>query len=547
MPRSISTFIFIAILGAGCGDEPSVVADSVYVNGKIYTVDAERSWADSVAIFDGRFIAVGSRQDIEKYVGDATNVVDLNGNMAMPGLHDAHGHLLLGGLQYTSSCLLTEGIAPREIISELQVCAEGKDPKEWLVAGGFWASQFPDDKPNKAILDAAFPNTPVFINEGSVHHALVNTKALEIANINESTLPPFGGSIPSDDNGELTGELIETATWLVTQHIPATPTDTNLRALEWAVREYNKYGITSVQEASAARNTMEALQSADNAGTLTLQVAAHFILESPKFGQESADELDRLFEQRSTFETPHVAVDFAKMWIDGSPTPPYFSEAGYDQSSNQAVDKNILIPQDRVSDIVGRLDSMGIKVKMHVAGAGATNVALNAIEFARGANPKSAIRHETGHSNLIIPEDFSRYRELNAVAEVSPSVWHIFGNTLGSPPQSAWQFKTILETGAIMTTGSDWPVTREPNFFPAVQGMLEHGEESIDLASAIDTLTINGALSVGWDQNAGSIEPGKFANMIVLDQNIFSAPVQEIGKTQVITTVFEGRVVYEVP
>jgi predicted amidohydrolase YtcJ len=544
--RQVHYFVLsIIFFLAGCTGEQGAIADAVFINGKVYTVDDDRSWAEALAIRDGKFVFVGNSSDVKRYIGDLTKVTDLKGSMVMPGLHDAHGHLLLGGLQFTSSCLLTTGATIDVLISELKACAAADDSTNWLVAGNFWAEQFPDGKPRKAILDAAFPDIPVYLNEGSVHHALVNSKALEIAGIDRNTADPPGGSLPKDSTGELTGELLETATWLVARHIPSTPKNVNLDALEWAIREYNKYGFTSVQEASGNRITMEALRSADRAGILTLRVAAHFILESPKFGQESVDELEELFANRSKYASPNVAVDFVKMWIDGSPTEPYFSEAGYDSEKNRPILDNILVPPERLGNILVQLDQLGVKVKMHVAGAGAANVALNAIEQARESNPNSEIRHETGHSNLIIPGDFKRYRELGAVAEVSPTVWQIFGTTLGSPPQAAWQFRTLSEHGALITMGSDWPVTREPNFFPAIQGMLQHGEESIDLATAIDTATINGATSTGWGQDMGSIEEGKIANMIVLDQNIFDIEPENIGRTRVMTTLFEGQVVYQ--
>ncbi len=538
----LSILMMISLLG--CVHREAEIADTVYINGEIYTVNAQRSWENAVAISDDKFVGVGTQDEMQQYIGDSTQVIDLNGAMVLPGLHDAHGHLLLGGLQFTSSCLLTEGISIDAIIVELNVCAEGKDPHAWLVAGAFWAAQFPHGKPDKSALDEAFPETPVYLHEGSVHHALVNSKALEIAGLDPYTAAPFGGSLPTNQEGELTGELLESATWLVSQHIPPTSAKTNLQALNWAIKQYNKHGITSVQEASANQSALEALRDAEEASTLNLQVAAHLILESPKFGQLPSEQLEQLFEERKQYESSHLAVDFVKMWIDGSPTPPYFTEAGFDLDAKQPLYDKILIPPERLSSILIRMDNLGVKVKMHVAGAGATHLALNAIAVAREVSPQSNIRHETGHSNLIIPDDFDRYLNLHVVAEMSPAIWHIFGATLGSPPQPAWQFRTILESGALMTTGSDWPVTPEPNFFPAIQGMLEHGAESIDLVSAIDTLTINGAISLGWDDKAGSIEVGKIANMIVLDRNIFDVPVQDIGKTRVLTTIFEGEVVY---
>jgi hypothetical protein len=232
------------------------------------------------------------------------------------------------------------------------------------------------------------------------------------------------------------------------------------------------------------------------------------------------------------------------MWIDGSPTPPYFTQADVDEH-NQVELSRILIAPEKLNEMVTRFDQAGIKVKMHVAGAGAARVALDAIEAARKANPQSSIRHELGHTNLVTGQDIPRFRQLNVVAEMSPSVWHLYGRTLGDPPQPAWQFRTLLEHGVLMTVGTDWVVTPTPNLFPGLQGMLLRGDESIDLPSALRMLTINGAIALGWEKTQGSLEPGKLANFIVLDRNLFEVPATDVSETSVLKTVFEGKVVYE--
>ena len=541
--KRIAAIALLSLGLHGCATVPTP-ADTLYLGGKIYTVDADRSWAEAIAVRGDRIVYVGNDEDASRYRGTSTDVVALDGAMVMPGIHDAHGHLLIGGLQFTSNCLLPTGAAPAEMVAALRSCARDAEAGDWIVAGTFWSNQFPNDQPNRAFLDEAFPDNPVYLHEGSVHHALVNARALAVAGIDKSTPNPPGGSIPKGVDDELTGELIESATWLVTQHIPPVDAALNLEAIRWASREYNRFGITSVQEAAANRPTLEALKAVDEAGNLTLRVAAHIILESPKFGGESNRKLEALLAERERYASPHVAVDYVKMWLDGSPTAPYFTEAGYDEGAGGPNLEHMLVPPDRLNQILVDLDSRGIKAKMHVAGAGAAHLALNAIEAARRVQPESKLMHETAHTNLVIPDDFRRFAELNAVAEVSPTVWHIFGSTLGSPPQSAWQFRTLLEAGAHMTVGSDWPVTREPNFFPALQGMLEHGDESVDIKSVIDAVTINGAVAMGWDDTLGSIEVGKIASFIVLSQNVLEVPTSQIEETKVLRTIFEGREVF---
>ena len=192
--------------------------------------------------------------------------------------------------------------------------------------------------------------------------------------------------------------------------------------------------------------------------------------------------MENLINNRKQFASEHVNVDFVKMWIDGSPTPPYFTEGGIDLETEKVDLKNILIAPAELNNFVVRLDKMGIKIKMHVAGAGAAHVALDAIAAARQANPRSGIIHELGHTNLLIPSDFPRMKDLNVSGDMSPTIWHLYGPTLGNPPLPAWQFRTLHENGVLMTIGTDWPVTDEPNVFPAIQALLDRGYESLGLA-----------------------------------------------------------------
>ena len=521
----------------------SQVADSVYLNGKVYTVNDQNPWAEAVAIKDDRFIFVGSNKKVKEYISSSTQIIELQGRMVMPGIHDAHTHLLWAGLQWNYGCQFREKATVEQMIAKLKECAKWKKEDEWLVAGLIYADLFPDSKPNRSYLDEAFPDTPVYLQEGTFHHALVNTKALEIAGITKDTPSPYGGELVKDEKGELTGELVEMATILVRSFLPTTTAQKNLDAIRWAVATNNKYGITTVQDASGTVETLGSLNALEKEGELSLRVAAHLIWGGDKFDGKTLQQQEQLIEDRKKYESGHILVDFVKMWIDGSPTPPYFTESGVRKN---VVDlKHILIPPDELNAMLVRLDRMGIKTKMHGSGAGGARVAIDAVAAARKANPGSRIKHDLAHTNLVTPEDIRRMGQLNVVGEMSPSVWHLYGRTLGIPPQDAWEFRTLLDSGVLMTVGTDWAVTPAPNIFPALEGMLDREEESIDLVSALRAMTINGAISLGWEKTNGSIEAGKFANFIVLDRNLFDIPASDISETKVLKTIFEGKVVYE--
>lgn len=518
-------------------------ADMVYVNGRIYTVNEKQPWAQALAIKGDRFAYVGDNKTAKTHIGASTKVIDLQGRMAMPGIHDAHTHLLWAGLQLNYGCQFPDKAGVKQMLSKLKECEKLLKQDEWLVAGLFYASQFPHNKPNKKYLDEVFPDRPIYLQEGTFHHALVNTRALELAGISKGTPDPFGGKLVRDEQGELTGELVEMATTLVTPLLPKNSAQRNLDAVRWAVEKNNEYGITTVQDASGTIETLETLNALDKEGTLTLRVATHLIWGTPKFDGFDRKRQEQLINDRQQYASGHILVDFVKMWIDGSPTPPYFTEAGVENDEVNL--QHILIPPKDLNTMVIKLDRMGIKIKMHVAGAGAARVALDAVEAARGANPDSHLRHELGHTNLVTPQDIPRMSQLNVVGDMSPSVWHLYGRQLGKPPQDAWEFKTLLDHGVVMTVGTDWAVTAAPNIFPALEGMLQREEQSIDLVSAIKTMTINGAISLGWEDTSGSIEAGKYADFIVLDRNLFDIPLTDIGETRVLKTVFEGETVYQ--
>ncbi len=537
--RSILAAAILLPVIQACSD----TADSVYRNGRVYTVDDSRPWAQALAIEGERLVFVGDDEGVEKYIGPETEVIDLGGRMVMPGIHDAHTHLLWAGLQLNYGCQFSSDVTLDEMLEKLRECAADRPEDEWLVAGLSSYDQFPENKPHRSHLDEVFPDTPVFLREGTFHHALVNTRALEIAGIDEDTQAPYGGALPRDEAGRLTGELVETATELVEPYLPAMPAGLNLAALRWAVEINNQYGITSVQEASTNLPTLQTLAALEAEGGLSLHVAAHLIWGSPQFGGMDNDGLEQLIEQRGNYASEHVDVDFIKIWVDGSPTPPYFTQA--DVLPDGAIEfDRVLFPPELLNDAVMRFDRMGLKIKLHVAGDGSARAALDAVEAARKANPGSLVRHDLGHTNLVTPADMPRFAELGVIAEMSPSVWHIYGRLLGDPPRDAWEFGTLHEHGAMLTIGTDWVVTPTPNLFPALEGMLDRGDESIELPTALRAMTLNGAYAVNRDTMSGSLEQGKSADFIVLDRNLFDIPVSEISETRVLRTVFEGSTVY---
>ena len=524
------------------GTNGAEAADTVYQNGRIYTVNSSMPWVQAVAIKDSRFVFVGEDRDVAPHIGPETHVVDLKGRMALPGLHDAHQHLLKAQMR-DINCNIPPNSGLEEIIAVLQGCAQGKDSNEWIVADVYRPDLFPDGKAHRRYIDAAFPNTPVFIREWSYHHGLANSKALQIAGVDHDTLDPAGGKVLRDDDGEPTGELLSKATWLVIKAIPSLPPVTVRDAVLRSSKLCSQFGITSAQEATATADMLTEIKKLDEEGEWPLRLAAHLVWDNPGSVGVSLSGMNNAIKNRATYRTPHVATDFVKIYIDGSPLQPHATDVPVDETGHIAVERLYLTP-DTLNKALTRFDKMGIKVKMHAVGTGATRIAIDAIEAARKANGNSHVLHDVAHSVHFTPVDIKRLAQVGAVAELSPAIWQIKG-PLTANLGGAWQFKTLLHHDTLLTVGSDWVILPLPNLFPGLAGMLDHGAESIDLKSSIEALTLNGAKSVGWENISGSIEVGKFADMIVLDRNLFDITPAEIAETRVLTTIFEGRVVYQ--
>jgi predicted amidohydrolase YtcJ len=540
------TSSFVAALISASVCVPAIaadVADVVYRNGRIYTVNDAQPWAEAVAIKDGKFVYVGSNQGVRAFIGPSTQVENLRGRMAMPGLHDAHDHLLLTGMNGTAECQLPNGGDVSTLIAALRECAKGKPKGEWLIGNVYQPQQFPDGKADRKYLDEAFPDTPVFLREWSWHHALANSKALELAGVTDAALDPAGGRIVRDENGRMTGELLEKAGWLVAHAIPAPSAETLERALLWSAQMSISNGITSVQEASANRRLLETIRDLDRQGKWPLRVAAHIVWDNPALGDATPSDLDRLIRDRAAYSTHLLRTDYVKIIVDGSPLLPHQTDVPLDEHGNVPVEKLLEMPL-QLAKAMTEFDRQGIKVKMHVTGTGSSRAALDAIEAAHRANGGLKVPHEVAHSVRFGPGDLERVAALGAMAEFSPAIWYIKG-PLTATLADAFPFKAMIDSGATITIGSDWVILPSPNLFPAIGGMLDRGKDSIELRDAIRAATLNGAIAVGWERTNGSIEVGKFADMIVLDRNLFEIPQQKIGDTRVLKTILEGRVVYQ--
>jgi predicted amidohydrolase YtcJ len=550
------------LIGA-CSESPEPQrpgADTVFLNARAFTVDADRSWAEAVAVDDGTIVYVGSAAGAEEFIGSDSTVVDLHGRMMMPAFQDSHVHPISGGIE-ASACDLNNLAGLPEYRSTIAGYAAANPDVDWILGGGWLMSVFgPGGSPSKTILDELVADKPVFLTSADGHSGWANSRALEIAGINKDTPDPVDGIIDRDpETGEPIGSLQEGAMSLVREHIPAETLADRQQGIRYSRDMFHRYGITSIQDASVRRGGLEAYRSLERAGELNLRVVASLWWQRDR-GLEQIDELIALREE----------------FDDGGllrPTTVKIMEDGVMENYTAAMLEPYLIPSgsrgipmvepELLKQAVVALDAEGFQVHFHTIGDAAVRYAFDAIEEAQIENGALGNRHHLSHIQMFDPADIPRFAELDAIANFQP-LWAYadeYVTELTVPfigeERARWMYpiKSVLDTGAIVAFGSDWSVSTA-NPFPQIETAITRRgafdepmpvfipEERIDLETALVAFTINAAYVNKHEDKTGSIEVGKLADLIVLDRNLFEIDPAEISETQVLLTLFEGNPVH---
>ena len=490
--------------------------------------------------------------------------------MLMPGIVDAHLHPLGGAVKELFQCNFPFSAVPGDVAQAIAACVDAQPNAAWIT-GGQWDSAFFDrfdvESP-RGFLDAVSGDAAVVLSDDSGHNAWVNSKALELAGITRETPDPAGGTIERDADGAPNGVLLETAQGLVYSVVPSLSDDEYLQAARWFSDTANALGITAVKAAAIEEGEIRGFRSAEDTGTLNVHVATS--IRTP-YGRRSEtldyDEIDRI---RDTYRSALVDTNYVKIFLDGVPTPartaamldPYVEDERYGAGFSGGplhVNKDLL-----ARDLI-ELEKRGYTVKIHTAGDRSVRDALDAIEVARAANRDRDKRHELAHAGYIAEEDLPRFAELNVVADLSPVIWHpspIIAAVLAAVGEERgrryWPVRDLLDSGAPVLAGSDWPsAVPDANPWVGIEAFVTRrdprgtaegtlwSEQSVTLKEALDIYTIHGALAMRLEDRIGTVEPGKLADLIVLERNLFDMPIEEVGEINVDMTFFSGRLVYE--
>jgi len=574
---------------AAAASSSSSPADRVYRNGVIFTADARNRTAEALAIRDGRIVYVGSNQGVAPFVGASTASVDLEGRFLMPGLVDGHMHPLEAGVQLLKCSLNYESLTIAEMQQRIQTCLDhsaSEDSNAWLeVVSWFQESMRPAGvKTNRATLDALKTTRPILVISSFGHTALANTRALALARLTASTPDPIGGKIWRDDHGEPTGLLEDSAYAVISDLLPK-PTDAEyVAAAKAALKAMSRQGITSFLDAAAALESMSAFTAVRRAGGLTAR--AHFapVIE-PKEAGDLPGAVARVvafakqYDDGAIARLPGITVRNAKLFLDGviaapaitgAVREPYLINAGTAEKPHWVPGPSrgpaVYFAADALATVLVELGRAGIDPHMHADGDGAVHAALDGTEALRKALPTADIRPAIAHDEIVEPADFPRYKLLGTIPVLSFQWEKPAGDTLGLTNYFGPARMKILEpagllaaAGARIAFGSDWPVdkldewfalkvgvtrTNAPSAPPEYSGRLGD-DPGLSREAVLRAATIDAAYELHEDDVTGSIEVGKFADLIVLDRNPFKVPAEEIAKIQVLETVVGGNIVYE--
>jgi predicted amidohydrolase YtcJ len=527
--------------------------DKLLLNGKIYTVNEQQPWAEAVYIKNGKIEFVGSNAAAKSIAATDAEIINLKGAMVMPGIQDIHMHPLEAESPFAGTCLLSSQETNAEnFIAVLRDCAPYQLASDWVL--GFGHSIFTLLESNRLpveILDQAIPDKPAIIMEETSHSIWVNSKALAVAGIDSNTPNPTGGVIVKDPTGKPTGILFDSAGDLI-MDMAWLPTDAikklNYKGLSRALKKINSYGITSLAEARTywKRGFQEAWQQAETEGQLTVRAVLNLWLYPNEDDDLQINKLSKLYKNNPN---SLLKISQVKVYSDGilinttaAMLKPYLITLGEIPSKNGLN----YFTEPRLIKYIKALEAVGFDFHIHAIGDRSVHESLNAIEQGNGLS-----RHRITHLEIVNPADYKRFKQLNVTADMQvagdftqPSVWSENKALIGNRADNLIPLKSLYEAGARITLSSDWDVSTL-NPFVGMQNALTRKPQNLpDLATVIKAYTINAAYALRQEDTTGSIEVGKFADIIVLNQNIFNVATDKIKDTKVLKTYLNGNLVF---
>jgi predicted amidohydrolase YtcJ len=550
-----------------CAPQPPSVqpANLVLTNGKVVTVEASPAEARAIAITGDRITAIGSEDEIKRYVGTGTQVIDAGGHLVIPGFVESHGHFTGVGESQLVLKLATARTW-EDILAMVENAAKAAKPGQWIYGRGWHQEKWTtppspnvEGFPTEASLSKVSPSNPVLLTHASGHASFANALALKLSGVSRTTRNPEGGEILKDAKGNPTGLLRETASRLIKRGTgePAPTDDERVarerRVLELAAREALSKGITSFQDAGSSFETidrMKAMVDEDKLGVrLWVMVRAGLEQETEKLAQY------RMID----YGNGHLTVRAIKRSIDGAlgSRGAWLLEPYADKPDSTGLNTT---PVDDIRATAKLAMQHGYQLCVHAIGDRANRETLNIFEEAFKANPdKKDVRWRVEHAQHLNPSDIPRFGALGVIASMegvhctsdAPYVLARLGPKRAEEGAYVWQ--KLMKSGAVVTNGTDAPVEDvDPiaSYYATVSRKLKDGsvffpDQRMSRMEALRSYTINGAFAAFEEGSKGSLKPGKYADVVVLSKDITTIPEDEIPSAQVLYTIVGGTVRYK--
>lgn len=526
-------------------------ADSVISNAKVYL--GKGSYAEAVAIKDGKILFVGSEQAAQAYVANGTNVINASGQLVLPGFIDNHNHLGEGG---EVTCTPSAEYTLSQQAQLLSQCAENVEAGKWIIGyGSDYLSEMDEQQTTPiSVLNQLFPNNPVIIMDFTSHAQFVNSYALELAEIDKSTPDPIGGVYMKDSQGELNGVLLDNAGDLVMEMAVNSVEgkfDIFVEGILFGLQQARENGITSVGDGRTywRRGMYEAWKQVESNNLLTARISLRPWIYPDVNKQEQLNFLQQAFQNDIS---KLLIVNQVKMYSDG--IVPYGTGRviePYQFTWTPELPNGLnYISQAAMSDWLITLFGIGYGAHIHAIGDLGVRESLNSIEQVR--NQGSALKYNMTHLEMVDQQDLNRFRQLNVDADLQLSaeahshaerVEHIapFIGAQRANEVLLTPVKALQDSGANLVLSSDWTVN---SISPLSAISIAVGEGALSIDEAISAYTINPASALGLDTITGSIEVGKSADLVVLERDITQLNSTEIKQVKVSKTLLEGEVVY---
>lgn len=557
-----SALLLIGILFSAC--QKKEVADTIFINGNIYTVDEKNPQAEAIAVMGERILAVGSNAEIEKLKGPNTKTIDLGGHFVMPGFIEGHGHF--SGLgQSLINLNFLRSKSWDEIVQAVAERAKTAKPGEWIVGRGWHQEKWttPLDRnvlgyPYHDELSKVSPNNPVLLSHASGHGLFANEKAMQLAGVSAETPSPLGGEIVRDNSGKAIGVFEERAMsviYKVYQEYLETLSEEDrkkqwLKGIELAQKECLAKGITSFQDAGSSFKDLDGYKALAEAGKFDLRLWAMIRHSSKDMkGKLSAFPWIGLGNNYLTVRGIKSEVDGALGSFGAWLLRPYQDKPDFEGQNTTSVDE--------VKKIAKMAREHKLQLCVHAIGDRANRVCLDLMEGELKKDPQGKeLRWRIEHAQHLDPDDIPRFKQLGVIAAMqavhctsdAPFVVKRLGDERARKGAYAW--RSLLDAGAVVTNGTDAPVEDVdplPSFYASVTrrradtGLIFFPEQKISREEAVYSYTMANAYAAFEEKEKGSLEKGKLADFVVLDQDLIQCKDEDILKTKVLKTVVGGK------